>query len=223
MMKQKFKEPKELRLMQLADFSVEQRAEDDGGGMVIEGYAAVYDSVTRIAPGTDWEFDEVIDAGAFDGADMRDVPLKYNHMDAVPILARTRNKSLVLTVDEKGLKIRAEFIDTTDARDMYKRIKAGLIDKMSFAFTVKADGQRVDTTGDIPVRHIMKFDRIFDVSVVDVAAYDDTEVYARSRSIAEAMREKPEGGSSKTSINSKPNYHARALAIAYDTRRKNEE
>lgn len=176
---------KEIRFADITELNVDYRDGDDDGKMIIEGYAAVYDSKTRIGD-DDWGFDEIIERGAFNGANLKDVPLKYNHLDAVPILARTRNKSLQLTPDDKGLKIRAELIDTTDNVDMFKRIKAGLINKMSFAFTV-AD-EEVDRTGKIPFRHIRKFDKIFDVSVVDTPAYEDTSVYARSREIAEAWR-----------------------------------
>lgn len=176
---------KEIRFAEITDLNIDFRDATDGDKMVIEGYAAVYDSKTRIGA-DDWGFDEIIERGAFNGANLKDVPLKYNHLDAVPILARTRNKSLTLTPDDKGLKIRAELIDTTDNVDMFKRIKAGLINKMSFAFTV-ADEQ-IDTTGKIPFRHIRKFDKIFDVSVVDTPAYEDTSVFARSRELAEAWR-----------------------------------
>jgi len=191
---------KEIRLSDIADLNIDYRNESDDSGaakMIIEGYAAVYDSKTRIGF-DDWAFDEIIERGAFNGANLKDVPLKYNHLDAVPILARTRNKSLTLTPDDKGLKIRAELIDTTDNIDMYKRIESGLINKMSFAFSV-ADEQ-IDTTGKIPFRHIRKFDKIFDVSVVDTPAYEDTSVFARSREIAEAWRatlENEKDGSNK--------------------------
>ena len=176
---------KEIRFADITELNVDYRDGDDNGQMIIEGYAAVYDSKTRIGA-DDWGFDEIIERGAFNGANLKDVPLKYNHLDAVPILARTRNKSLQLTPDDKGLKIRAELIDTTDNVDMFKRIKAGLINKMSFAFTV-AD-EEIDTTGKVPFRHIRKFDKIFDVSVVDTPAYEDTSVFARSRELAEAWR-----------------------------------
>lgn len=183
---------KEVRLADVSDFNVEIRDGEDGGPgkMVIEGYAAVFDSETLIGT-EDWGFYESIDKKAFDGADMKDVPLKYNHSDAVPILARTRNKSLTLSVDDKGLFIHAELLDTQDARDMYKRIKAGLIDKMSFAFTVKDEDV---AKGATPHRKITRFDRIFDVSVVDTPAYEDTSIYARSLQHAEAWREPLESG-----------------------------
>lgn len=181
------KNEKEIRLANISDFNIELReGESESGKMIIEGYAAVYDQEALIGD-EDFGFYERIEKGAFDGANMKDVPLKYNHSDNVPILARTRNKSLELKTDDKGLFIRAELLDTQDNIDMYKRIQAGLIDKMSFAFTVKADGQEWEK-GKIPKRTIKKFDRLFDVSVVDVPAYDGTSIYARSLEMCETFK-----------------------------------
>ena len=177
---------KEIRLANIADFSIEHRKDEDGGKMIIEGYAAVYDDETLIGD-EEWGFYESIERGAFDGANMKDVPLKYNHSDAVPILARTRNKSLELKTDDKGLFIHAELLDTQDNIDMYKRIKAGLIDKMSFAFSVKSEGETWEK-GKTPKRSIKQFDRIFDVSVVDTPAYENTSIYARSLELADAFK-----------------------------------
>ena len=181
------KNDKEIRLANISDFSIEHRADEDGSGkMIIEGYAAVFDDETLIGD-EEWGFFERIEKGAFDGANMKDVPLKYNHCDAVPILARTRNKSLELKVDDKGLFIHAELLDTQDNIDMYKRIKAGLIDKMSFAFTVRKEGETWEK-GKTPKRSIKQFDRIFDVSVVDTPAYENTSIYARSLELADAFK-----------------------------------
>ena len=187
------KTEKETRLINVSDLKIETRADDEAENdkMIIEGYAAVFDKRTLIGT-LDWGFYEIIDKKAFDGSNMKDVPLKYNHSDEVPILARTRNKSLTLSVDDKGLFMRAELLDTQDSKDMYKRIKAGLIDKMSFAFTVASEefsGEDEQT----PTRKITKIDRLFDVSVVDMPAYDDTSVYARSLSHLEEWRKPPEG------------------------------
>ena len=181
------KNDKEIRLANISDFQIEMREEqDEEKKMIIEGYAAVFDKETLIGS-EDWGFYESIDKRAFEGANMKDVPLKYNHLDDVPILARTRNKSLTLSVDDVGLKIRAELLDTQDGRDMYKRIKSGLIDKMSFAFTVAKED--IDSRDKIPHRRITQFDRIFDVSVVDTPAYEDTSIYARSLEMCETWKE----------------------------------
>ena len=178
---------KEVRLANISDFNIELRKdENESGKMIIEGYAAVFDEETLIG-NEEWGFYERIEKGAFDGTMMKDVPLKYNHSDNVPILARTRNKSLELKTDDKGLFIRAELLDTQDNIDMYKRIKAGLIDKMSFAFTVKKNAEEWEK-GKIPKRTIKQFDRLFDVSVVDVPAYDGTSIYARSLEMCETFK-----------------------------------
>lgn len=149
--------------------------DSDEGKMIIEGYAVVFDS-----PATHG-FTEVIDRNAFNGCDMKDVPLKYNHDDSHLILARTRNNSLQLIVDDKGLKIRAELIDTTSNIDIYKSIQAGLLDKMSFAFTVAEEDWDYSTD----TRTILAIDKLYDVSVVDVPFYDTTSIYARALSTLE--------------------------------------
>lgn len=174
------KKEKEQRIFFNIDHRMEQR-EDGESDMILEGYACVFNERTLIGS-EDYGFYEVIDRDAFNGADLSDVPLKYNHTDAVPILARTRNGSLSLSIDDKGLKIRAKLLDTQDAKDMYKRVQEGLIDKMSFAFTTK-ESEWNDATTPM-TRTIKRFERIWDVSVVDIPAYDGTSVYARSLELA---------------------------------------
>lgn len=168
------KNDKELR-------SVEFRASEEEGKMILEGYPVVFNKETLIGE-PEWGWYEVIDKKALDNADLSDVPLKYNHGDAKGILARTRNGSLKLTIDEKGLKMRAELIDTTDNIDIYKCVKSGLLDKMSFAFNVLEDDVE-QKHGEIPRRTITKIGRLFDVAVVDLPAYDQTSIYARSKEI----------------------------------------
>ena len=160
--------------------SIETRSDDENKKMIVEGYAIVFDEETLIGD-EDRGFIEVIDKGALASTNMKDVPFKYNHNDVTLILARTRNGSLSLEVDEKGLKIRAELIDTTSNVDIYKSIVAGLLDKMSFAFTVKS--QSWDKSGKLPKRTITAIDRLFDVSVVDLPAYDQTSIQASARSL----------------------------------------
>lgn len=118
---------------------------------------------------------------------MSDVCLKYNHEDDFLIMARTRNKSLQLTVDEHGLKIYAELLDTQSNRDIYKSIRAGLLDKMSFSFIVSDASW--DTVDGKDVRRITGIAKLFDVSVVDFPAYDQTEIYARSKEAVEKEQE----------------------------------
>lgn len=161
--------------------NVEFRATEEEGKMILEGYPVIFNQETLIGD-PEWGWYEVIDKKALDDADLSDVPLKYNHGDAKGILARTRNGSLKLTIDNKGLKMRAELIDTTDNVDIYKCVKSGLLDKMSFAFNVIEDNVE-QKTGEAPRRTITKIGRLFDVAVVDLPAYDQTSIYARSKEI----------------------------------------
>ena len=154
--------------------------EEDEQKMVLEGYAIVFDQETLIGD-KDKGFIESIDRNALKNANMKDVPMKYNHDDSFLIIARTRNNSLRLTVDDIGLKVRAELIDTDSNKDIYKMVKAGLLDKMSFAFTVSS--QKIDRSGDVPKRTITGIDRLYDVSIVDIPAYDQTSIVV-GRSLA---------------------------------------
>lgn len=167
---------KELRLSEL-------RTSEDNEKMIVEGYAVVFESVTDLG----W-CKEVIDRNAFNNCNMQDCVFKYNHNDNCLILARTRNNSLQLIIDDKGLKIRAELIDTQNNKDIYKMIKAGLLDKMSFAFTTAKEEWNYETD----TRRILEIDRLFDVSVVDVPAYDTTEIYARDKEEYEKEKEEYE-------------------------------
>lgn len=141
-------------------------------GMTVEGYAAVFDTVTNLG-----YMKEVIDRNAFEGADMSDIVMKYNHEDSILPMARTRGGSLQFNVDDHGLKIRANLPDTSVNKDIFTLIKEGVLSKMSFAFTVKNEEYDYETD----TRKILAFDKIFDVSVVDVPAYESTEIYARSK------------------------------------------
>ena len=150
---------------------LEIRALDDSEDMIIEGYAAVFNQETDLG----W-CKEVIDSRAFEECDMKDCCLNYNHGQG-KVIARTRNGSLELLVDAIGLKIRAKLIDTTEGNDIYKSVKEGLLDKMSFAFTVKEDEWDYETD----TRRIKNIDKLYDVSIVDIPAYEGTSVFARNK------------------------------------------
>jgi len=165
---------------------IEIRAVDNNEDkMTIEGYAIVFDKPATHKIGNR-SFTEVIKRGALDKTDMKDVPLRYNHNDNVMIMARTRNKSLRLIVDDKGLKVEAELIDTQSNRDLYKAIKEGLIDKMSFAFRVADGGDKWTFGENETYREVTNIAKLYDVSVVDTPFYDSTSIYTRSLELLES-------------------------------------
>lgn len=144
----------------------EMRANEDN--LIIEGYAAVFNSVTDLGP-----FQERIAQGAFSDVLDDDVRLLINH-DGVP-LARTSNNTLELSQDETGLYYRAQLSDTQAGRDLYEMIKRGDINQSSFAFMIEEESNDADG-----VRVIEKVSKLIDVSPVTYPAYQAASVFARA-------------------------------------------
>lgn len=170
-------------LLQERKFEFEVRSvQDEQGGeeLVVEGYAAVFDSPTVLFEYEGIEYKEQICTGAFDGCQMNDVIFNYNHEGKV--LARTRNKTLELNIDEKGLKIRARLDGTDEGRKLYEEIKGGYVDRMSFAFRTQEESFDKENNQ----WNIRKIKRLYDVSAVSIPAYDDTSISARKSFILEA-------------------------------------
>lgn len=176
---------KQLGYAELRNLNVSDENQD----MRLAGTAAVYEIPTVLWECDGVEYKEIIERGAFDHADFSDCCLKYNHSNNIPILARTRGGSLVTNVDTTGLHFDAKLFNTTTSRDLYQIVKEKGLDKCSFAFTVKED--EYDRTTH--TRKIKAIDKVFDISIVDIPAYADTDVSVRSKFLeAEAERDKKE-------------------------------
>lgn len=165
---------------------VELRAAGEKDGAVVEGYAAVFDTPTVLYSVEGIDYKEEIAPTAFSATEMQDVVMNYNH-GGKPV-ARTRNGTLTLLVDSRGLKVTADLSGTEEGRRLYEEIKGGYIDKMSFAFVVSEDTYNSDTH----TRRITGIKRLFDVAAVDRPAYDATDISARSYFSAEAEKAKAE-------------------------------
>lgn len=172
-----------MKKMEMRMALLEPANNDDENRQLVEGYAAVFNQRALIweSEWSGWKYMEVIDRNAFNGADMSDTVFKYNHGDVAMILARASNNTLTMNTDDKGLRISADIIDTNNGTDVYKLIKRGDLNKMSFAFTVKSERTEVDKENKIYTRTITAFDKIYDVAVVDFPAYDGTSIQARSK------------------------------------------
>jgi HK97 family phage prohead protease len=161
---------------------VEARQAEDGT-MRLRGYAAVFNDASVPLP-----FKETIAPGAFRKtlSETPDVRLLINH-EGLP-LARTKNGTLTLTEDDRGLFMDAEIADTNEGRDLYKLVERGDVDQMSFAFRVI----RQKWNDDRSVRTLTEVSLADgDVSVVTYPAYPTTSVEAREalRSAIEAIKE----------------------------------
>ena len=141
----------------------------------VEGYATTFED-----PYVLWEYDgvqykEVIDRHALDGADLSDVIMQYDHGGRV--FARTgKSNTLLIEPQEHGLFMAADLSKTEQARSMHEDIAAGLVTKMSWAFTVQEDSYDRDTH----TRRILKIRKVYDVSAVSFPANPSTDISARS-------------------------------------------
>lgn len=172
--------------------ALETRTAEDGA-MIVEGYATTYNQPYTLFREKDMIVREQVDPCAFDGTDMTDVIMQYDHEGRV--FARVKNGTLELESDEHGLKIRANLGGTEIGRQLFEEIQGGYTNKMSFGFTV-ADQKRTrskDAEGNtVVLRTITRIGKLFDVSAVSLPANDATEISARSIGdglIAEARKE----------------------------------
>lgn len=165
------KEGREYRALQ--DFAPLPR-DGESDAYRVRGTAVVFNTPTCLYEFDGVKYFEVIDRHAFDGCDMSDVIFNYNHGGKV--VARLRNKTLSLSVTERGLDMEADLSGTAAGRDLYEEIDGGYVDKMSFSFTVRES--KYDNVTH--TRTITKIRKLYDVSAVDIPAYQETEISARS-------------------------------------------
>lgn len=167
-------------------FNFEVRAEqNEEHGHFLTGTPIVYDERTDLG----W-MDEIIDDGALDDTDLRDVRFLVNHnTDMIP-LARSRNNNANSTmqmsvVPQKGMDIRVD-LDTennAEARSLYSAVERGDISGMSFMFAVDKDSWD-DLESDHPTRHVRSIAKVYEVSAVTFPAYEATSIQARGLSDA---------------------------------------
>lgn len=177
------------RELERRSYSFEVRAEEKDGAKIITGRPVVYNSRTNIGP-----FDEVMDMGALDGADLTDVRFLINHNTSMIPVARSRrnngNSTMQLSVDQQGLNLDWVKLDTennSDSRSLYSAVQRGDITGMSFMFSVD-DEEWENLESDHPTRHIRKIGSVVEVSAVTFPAYESTEIYARSKEALDNAR-----------------------------------
>ena len=142
---------------------VELRAEGDG--RTFSGYASVFNEPSLPLP-----FTEIVKPGAFKRSlqSRNRMMLLWNHDTSNP-LASTRNGSLVLTEDAKGLFVTATLPDTTLGRDIAELVRTGVVDAMSFGFSVRKDSWSHDGS----TRYLEDVS-LSEVSLVSTPAYEQT-------------------------------------------------
>lgn len=179
---------KNKKELEQRSYSFEVRAEETERGKTITGRPIVYNSRTDIG----W-FDEIIEAGALDNADLTDVRFLVNHDISKIPLARSRrnngNSTMQLIVDAAGMGITVD-LDTennSEARALYSAVERGDISGMSFMFSVR-DEEWDNLESEHPTRRIKTISSVVEVSAVTFPAYSATTINARSKEALDNAR-----------------------------------
>lgn len=167
------KNDREYRMIQMPEMQF-RALEDEEQRYIVEGYATTFDDPYMLFEYDGIKYMEQIDRNALVGADMSDVIFLYNHEGMV--YARQSNGTLTITINERGLHVRADLSSTEDSRRMFESIKAGLVTQMSWAFTIEEDSYNEKTH----TRSILKVNKVYDVSAVSIPANPNTDISARS-------------------------------------------
>lgn len=162
------------------NFDIRSELNEDGVG-IVTGRPIVYNSRTDLG-----YFDEIIESGALDKADLRDVRFLVNHDTSRIPLARSRNNNanstMQMTLDGEGMAIRVN-LDTknnSEARNLYSAIQRGDITGMSFMFSVeKEDWENLES--DHPLRRIKQISNVVEVSAVTFPAYEESSISIRNK------------------------------------------
>lgn len=169
-------------------YSFDVLSEDTENGNKISGRPIVYSSRTDLG----W-FDEIIEPGALDEADLTDVRFLINHDTSKIPLARSRrnngNSTMQLFPVNEGMDFEA-VVDTennANARELVSAIKRGDISGMSFMFSID-DEEWENLESDHPTRHIRKIGSVVEISAVTFPAYEATTINARSKEVLENAR-----------------------------------
>lgn len=186
----------QFRSFQIGGIEIRKEEGSENEKMIIRGVASVFDKETLLYSFKSWDGYEVrvfekVDPDAFDEADMTDVIFNLNHCGRV--FARTRNNSLMLNINKAvGLEMETELWDDDEGhRQLYRDIKRGNIDKMSYCYIPDKTEYTVVEDKENEVReyhYVLKgISRVLDVSAVDIPAYDATEISARRLFDAESL------------------------------------
>ena len=168
------------------NFSLLPLKNDNGEAQYrVGGRAVVFDQPSLVGEYDGVQYFEIIDSRAFEGCDMTDVIFNYNHVGKV--VARLRNKTLQINiVPGDGLYMEADLSGTAEGRNLHEEIQGGYIDRMSFSFA-----RNYDYTYDVEThtQTITKIKKLYDVSAVDIPAYEETSISARNSFTEEHEKE----------------------------------
>lgn len=166
-----------MKEIRIAEIRANEPTADGEKALILSGRPVVYDTPTLIKD-IGGSYIEIVERGALDSADLRDVRLLVGHDASKIPLARTP-KTMSLKLDEDGLTFEATLPDTEAGREAYQAVERGDLRGMSYAFTVPEGGDSFDPKTN--TRTIKRIAKVYECSLTAFPAYESTYVSAESR------------------------------------------
>lgn len=163
---------KEIRVYECSELRT-HKVDDN---IIIRGYASVFEPNLSHDLGG---FKEKVSNRAFDKVleSNDNVFAFYNHNSNI-VFASTESGTLKLKTDERGLISEITMPNTQAAKDTIELVERGVLQDMSFGFTIEKDSW-TQTEGKY-IRTIEEIKNLAEVSIVPKGAYPQTSVSLRS-------------------------------------------
>lgn len=132
----------------------------------LSGVAIVFNQQSQMLD----NFYEIIDQHALDNVDLNDtdIVMLNGHNYENPVGRNTKNLHLQLKSD--GLHFTLDLIDSQESRDLLANVQGGVIQGMSFGFSVLSDSWQGN------IRTIEKIEKLFELSATVAPAYKTTKL-----------------------------------------------
>lgn len=176
---------REVRYMAGEQFQPKIRESENGGeSRIIEGYAIVFGVVSRMLVDYWDDYREIIEPGAITEDDLKRMDIKMTLWHNREKLIARWNKgegSLSLSIDDLGVRYRFAAPMTPDGDTALELVKRGDLAGSSFIYWSDESSSVRYTKDDdgVLIRHVVRIDEIFDMTIASDPAYTQTSVTAR--------------------------------------------
>ncbi|MCW0484663.1 HK97 family phage prohead protease [Gaoshiqia sediminis] len=148
----------------------------------MDGYASVFNQRSKLMLEKGKVFFEIIKPGAFDEVLQKEdlnVKAVVDH-NPEKLLGRTKSGTLLLSVDDKGLKYSILMGNTQLHKDTLEMVERGDLYESSFIFSIKPGDSTFTRDENGNLLHIVnKISGLYDVTLATDGAYANTDVSIR--------------------------------------------
>lgn len=146
--------------------------------LVLEGTFTTFDETYSL--GIDWwteqERFEKVNKDCFKNANWKNCFARYNHSHEALVLSSYDSGLIEIILDEREAKCIIKMPKTSYSSDVYELVRSGIVNKMSWAFTVRKQSYDSKTR----TYEILEIEDVYDISLVPHPANPSTSISARS-------------------------------------------